>query len=111
MECSIVKKTFDSFHLIQSKLFITSLFITEYSLSDNNLQGTDLFPLKLPLYNRIFLLTSPTVRSGNRYTISIENRFIITEFLPCVSQFGDQVKVLCINRYLSHLIRGKLYIF
>ena len=39
---------------IQSKLFITSLVITEYSLSDINLLGTDLFPLKFPLYNRIF---------------------------------------------------------
>ena len=36
---------------IQSKLFITSLFITEYSLSDINLQGTDLFPLKFLFYN------------------------------------------------------------
>ena len=34
-----------------------------------------------------------TVTSGNRYTISIENKFIITEFLPCVRQFGDQIKV------------------
>ena len=33
---------------------VKSLFITEYSLSDINLQGTDLFPLKFPLYNRIF---------------------------------------------------------
>ena len=40
--------------VIMSKLFITSLFITEYSLSDINLQETDLFPLKFPLYNRIF---------------------------------------------------------
>ena len=31
--------------------------------------------------------------SGNRYTISIENKFIITELLPCVSQFCDQNKV------------------
>ena len=39
--------------LVQSKLFITSLFITAHSISDINLQGTDLFPLKCPLYNRI----------------------------------------------------------
>ena len=39
---------------IQSKFFITSLFITEYSISDINLQGIDLFLLKFPLYNRIF---------------------------------------------------------
>ena len=40
--------------LVQSKLFITSLVITEYSISDIKLLGTDLFPLKFPLYNRIF---------------------------------------------------------
>ena len=39
---------------VQSKLFITSLIITEYSISDMKLLGTDLFPLKFPLYNRIF---------------------------------------------------------
>ena len=39
---------------IQSKLFITSLAITEYSISDKKLLGTDLFRLKFPLYNRIF---------------------------------------------------------
>ena len=39
---------------IQSKLFITSLVITEYSISDIKLLGTDLFPLKFPLYNKIF---------------------------------------------------------
>ena len=54
---------------------------------------------------------TPTVSSGNRFTFSIENKFIITEFLPCVSQFGDQAKVLCMNRYLSHLIRVKLCVF
>ena len=42
---------------VQLNLFITSLFITEYSLSDINLQRTDLFPLKFPLYNRIFIIT------------------------------------------------------
>ena len=31
--------------------------------------------------------------SGNRYTICIENKFIITELLPCVRQFCDQNKV------------------
>ena len=39
---------------VQSKLFITSLVITEYSISNIKLLGTDLFPLKFPLYNRIF---------------------------------------------------------
>ena len=36
---------------------------------------------------------TPTLTSGNRYTISIENKFIITELLPCVRQFCDQNKV------------------
>ena len=43
-----------AFILIKSKLLITSLFITEYSISNINLLGTDLFPLIFPLYNRIF---------------------------------------------------------
>ena len=38
---------------IQLKLY-SSLVITEYSISDINILGTDLFPLKFPLYNRIF---------------------------------------------------------
>ena len=32
-------------------------------------------------------LMTPTVSSGNRYAFSIENKFIIMEFLPCLSQF------------------------
>ena len=48
-----------------------------------------------------------TVTSGNRYTISIENEFIITEFLPFVRKFCDQDKVFCMDWFLSHLIRGK----
>ena len=56
-------------------------------------------------------LTTPTVTSGNRYKISIVNKFIITEFLPCVRQFCDQAKVFCIHRILSHLIKGKLCSF
>ena len=31
--------------------------------------------------------------SRNRYTICIENKFIITELLPCVRQFCDHNKV------------------
>ena len=48
------KARFHQIKQLQSKLFITSLVITEYSISDINLLGTDLFPLKFPLYNRIF---------------------------------------------------------
>ena len=36
---------------------------------------------------------TPTVTSGNRYTISVENKFIVTALLPCVRQFCDQNKV------------------
>ena len=36
---------------------------------------------------------TPTVTSGDRYTFSIEHKFIITELLPCVRQFCDQNKV------------------
>ena len=36
------------------------------------------------------------------------NKFITTEVLPFVGQFGDQDKVFCMNRNLSHLIKGKL---
>ena len=54
---------------------------------------------------------TPTVTFGNIYTSSIENKFITTEFLPCVRQFCDQDKVFCMNRFLSHLIRGKLCAF
>ena len=49
-----------------------------------------------------------TLSSGNRYTFSIENKFILTEFLPCVSLFGDQNKVIFMNKFLSHLTRGEL---
>ena len=36
---------------------------------------------------------TPTVTSGNRYAIYIENKLIITELLPCVNQLCDQFKV------------------
>ena len=36
------------------KLFITSLVMTEYSISNISLLRTDLFTLKFPLYNIIF---------------------------------------------------------
>ena len=36
---------------------------------------------------------TPTVTSGYRYTIFIENKFIITELLPCVRLFCEQNKV------------------
>ena len=41
----------------------------------------------------VSFVSSPTVTSGSRYAISIENKFIITELLPCVRLFWDQNKV------------------
>ena len=58
-----------------------------------------------------YALNDLTETSGNRYIFSIENKFIIKEFLHCVRQFCDQVNVFCMNRYLSHLIRGKYCAF
>ena len=51
---SLLIWTYEMSIFIQSKFFISSLVITEYSISDIKLLGTDLFPLKFPLYNRIF---------------------------------------------------------
>ena len=82
--------------MIQSKLVITALVITEYSISDIKLLGTDLSPLNIHL-------TTPTVTSGNRYTISIENKLIITELLSCVRQFCDQNKVVLHEQVSSSL--------
>ena len=83
---------------LQLKLFVTSPVITEYSIADIKLLGTDQFPLKFPLY-----LMTPTVTSGNRYTISIENKFIITKLLPCLRQFCDQTRSFCIKQVFVSL--------
>ena len=70
--------------------------------------GNGSVSIKIPCLKQNIHLTTSTVTSRNRYTFSIENEFIITEFLPCVRQFCGQVKVFCMNRYLSFLIRGNL---
>ena len=72
--------------------------------------GNGSVSIKIPCLKQNIHLTTSTVTSRNRYTFSIENEFIITEFLPCVRQFCGQVKVFCMNRYLSFLIRGNLCI-
>ena len=56
---------------LQSKLFIRSLVITEHSIYDINLLGTDLFPL-----NSLFITE-----------YSLENKFIITEFYHVSDNF------------------------
>ena len=48
---------------------------------------------------------TPTVTSGNRYTISIENKFIITELLPCVRQFCHQNKVFLHEQVSVSLVK------
>ena len=50
---------------------------------------------------------TPTVTSGNRYTIIIENKFVITEFLPCVRQFCDQNKVFLHEQVSISLDNGE----
>ena len=71
--------------------------------------GNGSVSIKIPSLSQNIHLMTPTISSRNRCAFSIENKFIITEFLPCVSQFGDQDKVFCMIRFMSHLIRRKLY--
>ena len=54
--------------------------------------GNGSVSIKIPSLQQNIHLMTPTVTSGNRYTISIENNFIITELLPCVRQFCYQNK-------------------
>ena len=49
MDTSLVSISLFYVTELQSKLFTTSFVITEYSISDVKLLGTDLFPLKFPL--------------------------------------------------------------
>ena len=88
--------------------------VTRYNRIFNirhKIAGDGSVSIKIPsLYQNIHL-TTPTVTSGNRYISSIENKFIITELLPCVRQFCDQNKVFLHEQVLSHLISGKLCAF
>ena len=59
----------------------------------HKIAGNGSVSIKIPSLQQNIHLTTPTVTSGNRYTFSIENKFIITELLPCVRQFCDQNKV------------------
>ena len=55
--------------------------------------GNGSVSIKIPSLLQNIHLTTPTVTSGNRDTISIEIKFIITELLPCVRHFCNQNKV------------------
>ena len=55
--------------------------------------GNGSVSIKIPSLQQNIHLMTPTVTSGNRYTISIKSKFIITELLPCVRQRCDQNKV------------------
>ena len=46
----------------------------------------------IQLFDTLMVFLNDTVTSGNRYTIYMENKFIITELLPLVRQFCDQKK-------------------
>ena len=73
--------------------------------------GNGSVSIKIPSLKQNIHLWTPTENLRNRYTFSIENKFIITEFLTCVSQFGDQDNVFHTNRFLLQLKRGKLCAF
>ena len=53
--------------------------------------GNGSVSIKIPSLKQNIHQTTPAVTFGNRYTISIENKFIIT--IPCVRQFCNQNKV------------------
>ena len=57
--------------------------------------GNGSVSIKIPSLLQNIRLSTLTLSSRNRYTFSIENKFIITEFLPCVSQFDEQDKLFC----------------
>ena len=70
--------------------------ITRYNRIFNirhKIAGNGSVSIEFPSLLQNIHLTTTTVTSGNRYTISIKNKFIITELLPCLRQFCDQNKV------------------
>ena len=77
----------------------------------HKIAGNGSVSIRIPSLQQNIHLTTPTVTSGIKYTISNENKFIITELLACVRQICDQYKVFCMNRSLAHLISGKLCAF
>ena len=80
---------------VHSKLFITSLVITEYSIPDINLLGMERYPLKFPLYNRIFYLRTPKVSSGNKYTFHQMQKFFA--YLLNFTMFTVVIQVVFIS--------------
>ena len=70
--------------------------VTHYNRIFNirqKIAGNGSVSIKLPSLKQNIHLTTPTVTSGNRYTNYIENKFIITELLPCARQLSRQNKV------------------
>ena len=100
--------------VVQSKLFITSLVITEYSISDINLLGADIFLLKFPLYNRIFILTTPTVTSGNRYEVcsNMNASSFITFYTYLLRQNGKRFYkgLYLIFKLVPNLMKNTVYL-
>ena len=71
----------------------------------HKIAGNGSVSIKIPSSKQIIHLTTPTVTSGNRYTISIENKFILTELLPCVGQVYDQNKVFLHEQVSVSLVK------
>ena len=84
--------------MAQSKDFLDHYFITVKTLY-NVTRYNRIFNIRHKIFGngsvsiKIPSLYLTTLASGNRYTFSVENKFIITEFLPCVRQFCNQNKV------------------
>ena len=104
---------------LQAKVCTQSTVKTLYNVTRYNrifnirhkIAGNGSVSIKTPSLQQNIHLTTPTVSSGNRYTISVVNKFIITELLPCVRQFCDQNKVFLHEQVSSHLMSGKLCAF
>ena len=70
--------------------------VTHYNRIFNirhKIAGNGSVSIKIPSLQHNIYLTTLTVTSWNRYKLSFENKFIITELLPCVRHFCDQNKV------------------
>ena len=89
------------YNVVQSKLFITSLFITEYSISDIKLLGTDLFPLKFPLYNRIFTMCQTILSSvqgflNEQVSVSLDKWKALCILMQCEIELMNTIGIIAL---------------
>ena len=75
--------------LIKSTLYNVTRYNRIFNIR-HKIAGNGSVSIKIPSLLQNIHLTTLTVTSGNRYTISIENKFIIKELLPCIRQLCDQ---------------------